>query len=55
MIYEAIKHPTTSLANELRWFWRYRVKPLARYQKVGGLRFIRLGRLSVSWCIVKRK
>lgn len=26
-----------------------------KYFKVGGLRFIRLGRVQISWCVVKRR
>jgi hypothetical protein len=26
-----------------------------RYFKVGGLKFLRVGSLQVSWCVVKRK
>lgn len=26
-----------------------------RYFKVGGLRFLRIGRIQVSWCVVKRR
>lgn len=26
-----------------------------RYFKVGGLRFLRIGRVQFSWCVVKRK
>lgn len=28
--------------------------PTFRFFRVGGLRFLRLGRLQVSWCVVKR-
>jgi hypothetical protein len=26
-----------------------------RYFKVGGLRFLRIGRLQLSWCVCRRK
>lgn len=26
-----------------------------RYFKVGGLRFLRIGRVQFSWCVVKRR
>jgi hypothetical protein len=26
-----------------------------RYFKVGGLRFLRIGRFQLSWCVCKRK
>jgi hypothetical protein len=26
-----------------------------RYFRVGGLRFLRIGRLQLSWCVVRRK
>ena len=28
---------------------------MVRYFKVGGLRFLRVGRLQLSWCVVKPK
>lgn len=29
--------------------------PTLRYFRVGGLRFLRIGRLQMSWCVVKRQ
>ena len=31
--------------------WR---NPMVKYFKVGGLRFLRIGRLQVSWCMVRK-